>query len=66
MPAHILNLEIGEDIAARITEEIKKLERRGERVVQVEPLGHRFLIVTEAARAQRAPEKRVSKTKETR
>ena len=67
MPAHIVNLEMTDDIAAELTAAIKRLEAKGERVVQVQPLGHRFLIVTEAkSRTQRAPEKRVQQPKETR
>lgn len=67
MPAHIVNLEMTDDIAAELTAAIKQLESKGERVVQVQPLGHRFLIVTEGkARQQRAPEKRVQQPKETR
>lgn len=67
MPAHIVQIEYTEDIAERITDEVQKLERKGERVVQVQPLGHRFLIVTEKrASTQRAAEKRIAKPKETR
>ncbi len=67
MPAHIISTEITDDIAEVITAHIARLEAKGERVLQVEPLGHRFLILTEPKpRAQRSPEKRVSKPKETR
>ncbi len=67
MPAHIISTELTDDLAETIGAAIKKLEAKGERVVQVQPLGHRFLIVTEAkSRQQRAPEKRVTAAKETR
>lgn len=67
MPAHIISTELTDDLADVIGAKIKQLEAKGERVVQVQPLGHRFLIVTEAKpRQQRAPEKRVTQAKETR
>ena len=67
MPAHLINADLTEDIAEKLTEAIRKLEAKGERVTQVQPLGHRFLILTEGkTRAQRAPEKRVQTPKETR
>lgn len=67
MPAHIITTDLSEDIAETISAHVARLEAKGERVLQVEPLGHRFIILTEPkAKTQRAPEKRVSTPKETR